>query len=126
MKSVPPSRAAVELPDLADIRALALAKGVTPIFLLQPTLFELRHPTARESALRAEASARVIDIGQLYAATYRAIREDPRFEAFSVHDLGDALEARTSEIFFDDCHLTSAGNALLAERIRALLPDDGP
>src|SRR5436190_4538482 len=73
--------------NLADIRALARAKGVTPIFILQPTLFELRNPTARERALRARASEQAIDIGQLYAATYRAVREDPRFAELGVHDL---------------------------------------
>jgi len=107
--------------NLEDIRALAAAKGIVPLFLLQPTLFDLGRPSPREQRLRERIAARALDVGRLYAAAYRAIRADPRFAALGVHDLTDALEARTAEIFYDDCHLTSAGNSLLAVRIRDLL-----
>jgi hypothetical protein len=108
--------------NLDDIRALAAAKGITPIFFLQPTVFDLRRPSPREQAIRSRAAGRAIDVGRLQAEAYRAIRGDPRFASFGVHDLTDALEGRTGEIFFDDCHVTSAGNVLLARRIRQALP----
>jgi hypothetical protein len=108
--------------NLADIRALSAAKGIEPLFFLQPTVFDVARPTDRERRIREHASARVIDVGRLEAAAYRAIREDARFAAFGVRDLTDALEGRLGEIFFDDCHLTQAGNQLLARRIRAALP----
>jgi len=111
----------IYLANLQDIRALAGAKEIVPIFLLQPTVFEVVRPSGREQAIRDRAAARVVDIGRLYAAAYGAIRADARFAALGVHDLGDALEGRSGEIFFDECHVTSAGNALIAERIVALL-----
>lgn len=114
--------AAIYFANLADIRTLAAAKGVVPLFFLQPTVFDVRRPSARERRIRERAAARAIDVGRLEAAAYKAIREDPRFSSFGVHDLADALDGRTGEIFFDDCHLTRAGNELLAARIRRALP----
>jgi hypothetical protein len=108
--------------NLDDIRALAGARGIAPIFFLQPTVFDVRQPTRREQAIRVRAAGRAIDIGRLQAEAYRAIRADPRFVSFGVRDLTDALEGRAGEIFFDDCHLTTAGNALLARRIQDALP----
>jgi hypothetical protein len=117
-------RAAAEIyfHNIEDIRALALSKHIEPFFVLQPTLFEIPRPTAREEGIRVRLSNRKIDIGKLYDATYTAIRADPRFHALGIHDLRHALDDVAGEIFFDDCHLTRAGNARLAELIRALLP----
>jgi hypothetical protein len=110
--------------NLEDIRALAVAKSIVPIFALQPTIFDVAHPSPREQAIRRRASDHQIDVGKLYRSAYDAIVKDPRFAAFHVHDLRDALNGRgtTGEIFFDDCHLNRAGNALLAARIRTWLP----
>lgn len=114
--------AEIYLRNVEDVRALAAVHGVVPIFFLQPTVFDLGRPSPREQAIRARVAARAIDAGRLQAEAYRAIRGDPRFAAFGIHDLTGALEDRVGEIFFDDCHLTTAGNALLARQIRQALP----
>ncbi len=114
--------------NIADITALAMSKGIKPIFILQPTIFDLNEYSPREKAISDYYRHSVIDLGRLFIDSYRAIKADNRFHEYKVNDLTDAFMApeKKGELFYDYCHVSSIGNRILANRIMTILGPQVP
>lgn len=104
----------------AEIRA----RGGRFVHLLQPNIFTLARPRPDEEALLANGWLVLPGLRAAFDAGYPALRRvSARLRAAGIasHDLSDALDGRSREIFYDFCHLNGLGNALIARAINARL-----
>jgi hypothetical protein len=118
--------------NLRSMAAIAEAHGITILFLTQPTMYrDAPDPRDRDrfvmSAALGDKADAYPDVPSL-AAGMRAFNAVvlalPRSERVHVFDLASVLP-QSWDVFYDDCHLTRAGNrrvaAELLPRIEELL-----
>lgn len=130
----PPGRAPATTPEaivrayltnVEAVRAIAAARGFQAAFFWQPTLWvKAGARTAEEQRLLAESPVRTGGPA-LLQATYPLVAAEAGSRAglFYLGSLFDATPEPTP--YLDDCHLTPAGNAVVARRMVELLVDAG-
>ncbi len=119
---------AVEFEAAMDSLAATLAaRGIRALFLGQPTLWSPTMGAEEQATLWfgvATPEGKVRPSGRWLAAEmsrYNAIQETiARRHGFLYLDLGDRIP-RSLEYFFDDCHFTDLGSALVSTEIMPLV-----
>jgi lysophospholipase L1-like esterase len=112
----------VYLENYRMLRSLARTYGFEYQVFWQPTIH-----TGRKRLVPEEEAMRVDDLAQTVPAWPRMLarafddigRRGPRDGHF--HDLRDAFDARTDDIYTDYAHVVPEGNRLLADRMLAAL-----
>jgi hypothetical protein len=113
------SIAAQYFANIRDIRLIARANSVVPIFVLQPNIFTTgKRLTPTELAIRDRDRTIVAQLAPLVRS---AIMSDPRARAYDVVDASDVFDAAEAEIFYDWCHVGVAGNKIVADWMTALI-----
>ncbi len=109
------------LSNVEAVRAIAAARGFQAAFFWQPTLWvKAGARTAEEQRLLADGPVRA-GAPALLQATYPLVAAETgrRAGLFYLGDVFDTAPEPTP--YLDECHLTPAGNALVARRIVELL-----
>jgi hypothetical protein len=103
-------------------RVLAL-EGVQDLFLLQPTLRVTRKPLVDREPQLAEYDRLVAGrlefytFSTLYPLIAKQLTEDAAAEGYNFLDLTPAFASTDVQAFTDYCHLTPAGNQVVANKI---------
>lgn len=103
-------------------RILAL-DGIDDFFVLQPTLRLTRKPlTDVESRLAdydrsVAGKLELYTYESLYPAIAAQLTDDSRVEGYRFLNLIDVFDSESDQTFTDYCHLTPAGNRIIAEAI---------
>jgi lysophospholipase L1-like esterase len=117
--------------NLLSMAAVAAAHDIPILFLTQASMYAADMPAA-EKARRFVMIRSLPDVGAIppdveslargMDAFNGVTRNLPRSSLVSVHDLAHRIEL-TTELFFDDCHLTSEGNRRVAGLVSPIVAD---
>ena len=109
--------------NVKDINTICQASNITPIFILQPTIYltNMEKLTPREKYI-AKHTYSDVDITRLYKLVYQKIRNNEFLQKMIFSDLSGALNNSPSEEhFYDDCHLFNNGNEIVANKLYNVL-----
>ena len=110
-----------------QINRILTLDSVTPLFLLQPVLLLSQKPfTESEKRLyqwnrRLRRKGGVYNDEQLYPLMAEDMRRASSQDGFRFEDLTGTFDETREQAFTDYCHLTPAGNRMLADRIMAIM-----
>jgi hypothetical protein len=94
------------------------AAGLKCDFALAPSLFTRAHPVGTEPALRRWWEAKYPGLVELWSDMYAsALGAGP---AGHTHDLRNALDTVSSQIFVDSVHINETGNFAIAKRLEPI------
>ena len=110
--------------NIADIAAVAEARGIRPVFFWQPDIYATRKPlTAYETDVRAEHPGMA-----LLARTVRnQLQREQALRQYHFFDLSDTLDELGPDAhFFDYCHVSVEGNRHIGEAMITILKRIAP
>lgn len=113
------------LSQIADLKAIAASRGIRVIYALQPEL--LVEPTSSltptEARIQELAFRHHRDLGTLkwryLSSKISGYLEKVRDEKFRTVNLVSIAPNHSEDLYTDYCHLTTAGNLVVAERLYA-------
>lgn len=114
--------AAAYLGNVRTVEALAAQYGFSSAFFWQPLLLIDRKPlTSEEAGVKTLAAGVYPGLVELYAATYRRMREEAAARS-RLHDLADIFAGERELIYIDPWHVTLEGNERIAREMIRRVP----
>jgi hypothetical protein len=114
---------------IVEAAAFAAAQGAQFFHFIQPSMYTVSRLSTYEQSLTENAWLYPIELRQVNAAGYPALRRaSHRANALGIVsiDLSDAFDARREEIFLDYCHVTGPGNEIIGRAVYAALRQTAP
>jgi lysophospholipase L1-like esterase len=103
--------------NVRDIEAIAKARGVQALFVLQPVIYVTDNLSPSETKI-AEAQNQV-DMQKLYRLSYQKLRSTGQVPRSAFLDMSQALSDKSPlETYYTDmCHLNAAGQKFMSRKI---------
>ncbi|MBT3185225.1 MAG: hypothetical protein HOI59_03025 [Nitrospina sp.] len=110
----------IYLSNIKDITALALSKGIVPVFILQPLIFTTtkKQMTQGEALIIKHSENPILNLRKLLEEIYTAIKKSKEFHEYNFFDLSESLNKLDEKAhFIDFCHVSEDANRIIAESI---------
>lgn len=113
--------------NIKDIQAVATARWIRPVFILQPNMFERSNLSRMERDLLRHYQHWAVDFVRLGREAYQAIRNHKDRPTLPFYDLSKAFDTiHDQDFLYDYAHVTSVGNRVIAEKILDILKQQMP
>ncbi len=111
------------LNDAVGIDRFFREKGVPVLFVLQPVVSSRRNKTARESQFRHLAAAGGPEVTEFYGKFIGEMKSSKEAADLMIYDFTDAFDRVDGEIYYDEIHVNTKGNQIIAERLADLVTE---
>lgn len=111
----------IYLNNVRDIDAIAKARGIRAVFVLQPVIYTTENLSPAEAGIAAAKYK--VDLPRLYLLTYPKLRAALADAGVAFLDMSEVLSAKSPEISYytDMCHLNAEGQKYLSDKMARVL-----